>query len=61
MSFVLSCFADEIDSDLWIQIREMKNNGIGHLELRGVDGKNVAELSAQELREIEKRQKPSFV
>ncbi len=55
MSFVLSCFADEIDSDLSVQIREMKKNSIGHLELRGVDGKNVAEYTAQELREIKKR------
>lgn len=55
MSFVLSCFADEIDSDLSVQIREMKKNGIGHLELRGVDGKNVAEYTAHELREIKKR------
>ncbi|HPF55435.1 MAG TPA: TIM barrel protein, partial [Clostridiales bacterium] len=55
MSFVLSCFADEIDSDLSVQIREMKRNGIGHLELRGVDGKNVADLTGPELREIKKR------
>lgn len=55
MSFVLSCFADEIDSDLSVQIREMKKNGIGHLELRGIGGKNVAEFSTQELREFKKR------
>ncbi len=54
MSFVLSCFADEISPDLSVQIREMKNNGIGHLELRGVDGKNVAEFNARALREIKK-------
>ncbi len=55
MSFVLSCFADEIDSDLSVQIREMKKNGVGHMELRGVDGKNIAGFGARELREIKKR------
>ncbi len=55
MSFVLSCFADEIDSDLSVQMREMRRCGIGHLELRGVGGRNVSEFSEQELREIKKR------
>jgi len=55
MSFVLSCFADEIDSDLSVQMREMKRCGIGHLELRGVGGRNVSEFTGQELREIKRR------
>lgn len=43
--FVLSAFADEYDERFAEQLDGMKKLGIGFIELRGVDGKNVSELS----------------
>ena len=42
----LSAFADEISPDLDEQIRVCRENGVTHLELRGVRGKNVMEFDA---------------
>ncbi len=53
--FLLSGFADEIDSDLKVQIQELKSNGISHVELRGVNGKSVVDYSVAEIREIKKQ------
>lgn len=49
--FRLSAFADEADSSLAIQIEALKKNGIGQIEIRGVNGKSVADLSDGEARE----------
>jgi len=48
----LSAFADEISSDLDEQIAVLKENGVDHIELRGVWDKNVMELTADEVRRI---------
>jgi sugar phosphate isomerase/epimerase len=51
----ISAFADEIGDDLDIQISQLKANGVGFIELRGVWGKNVMALSPAEIREIKQR------
>ena len=52
---VLSAFADEASQALDGQIAAMRRNGICGLELRGVDGKNVSDLTCAEAREIRAR------
>ena len=49
---VLSGFADEISSDPGEQLATLKDTGLCHLELRGVGGRNVLDLSTQEIAEF---------
>ena len=44
----LSAFADEASKTLEGQIAAMKRNGISYLEIRGVNGKNIADLTEEE-------------
>lgn len=53
--FVLSAFGDEIDMSLDVQMEELNSFNIKHIELRGVDGKNVSELSLDEAQNIKRR------
>lgn len=53
--FVLSAFSDEIDMDLKTQMDVLDKHGIKHIEMRGVNGKNVTELSLEEAAEIKKQ------
>ncbi len=48
-------FADEASSAFDGQIRALKRNGLQGIELRGVDGKNVSDLTLTEAEEIRKR------
>lgn len=48
-------FADEASGQLAGQIRAMKRNGLDGLEIRGVDGENVSELSLAKAREVHER------
>jgi hypothetical protein len=48
----LCAFADEADPNLAGQIRALQENGIGLIELRGVNGTNVAALTAEQAKEI---------
>jgi 3-dehydroshikimate dehydratase len=48
----LSGFADEISPDLKVQLNTLDSLGIKYLELRGVWGKNVLDLTDKELTEI---------
>ena len=48
----LSGFADEISPDLQTQLDTLDQLGIRFLELRGVWGKNVLDLSQQELQQV---------
>lgn len=50
--YILSGFADEASADINGQIKAMKENGLSALELRGVGGKNVTELSISEFKDI---------
>ncbi len=49
--FKLTGFGDEISPDLATQLEVMESVGIKHLELRGIKGKNVLELSEEEIEE----------
>jgi len=50
--FILTCFADEISSELEEQLELLEQEGIRHLEIRNVWGKNVLELSSEELNRL---------
>jgi len=51
----LSGFADEIGKDLGLQIATFQSEGLRFVELRGVWGKNVLDLSAAERKEARQR------
>lgn len=48
----LTCFADEISSVLDEQLDLLEHAGISHLEIRNVWGKNVLDLSTEELQQL---------
>ncbi len=50
--FFLSAFADEAAKNLPDQILALKNHNVNHLEIRGVNGKNISELSIDEAKKI---------
>lgn len=50
--FTVTGFADEISSDLSEQLNELKGLGIRHLEVRGVWGKNVMDLTDDDVAKI---------
>ena len=52
--FVLSAFTDEYSQDFKTQIKGMLENQIKYTEIRGVNGKNISELSIDEAKEIKK-------
>lgn len=54
-SFIISAFSDEIDTNLDVQMKVLTEHDIKHIEMRGVDGKNVSELSVDEAKVIKKR------
>lgn len=55
MGFKLAAFADEADGRLSEQIKAMTENGIAYLEIRGVDGQNIADISTEKAKEIRSR------
>ncbi|MBQ9745391.1 MAG: sugar phosphate isomerase/epimerase [Clostridia bacterium] len=50
----LCAFADEAAASMQGQIEAMRKNGITLLEIRHIDGVNIADISAREAREIRK-------
>ncbi|HUT24433.1 MAG TPA: sugar phosphate isomerase/epimerase [Sumerlaeia bacterium] len=48
----LSAFADEISPDFDVQLETLKENRVGCIELRGVGGKSVMQLSDEELKDL---------
>ena len=50
----LCAFADEADSALGGQIAALRRNGIEYIELRGINGKNVSEITENEARDYAK-------
>ncbi len=52
---ILSAFADEYGSSLDEQIEGLKKNNIEYIELRFVDGVNIANLSKEQVKEIKAR------
>lgn len=53
--FKLCAFADEADPAISGQIQALHENDIEFLEIRGVDGRNVTELTTAEMRELRAR------
>lgn len=51
----LCAFADEADTSLGGQIAALKDNCISLLEIRGVDGENIADIGISKLKDIKKR------
>ena len=45
-------FADEADAGVDGQIKAMLRNGLGGLEIRGVDGTNVSDISIEKAKEV---------
>lgn len=50
--FILSGFADEIDPMMKKQYELLHKLGIEYIELRGVNGKNISELTIEEVKEL---------
>ena len=55
MKYTLAAFADEASSDLSGQIQAMLDNHISFLEIRGVDGENIADLSVEKAKEVRQK------
>lgn len=53
--FRLSAFADEYSPELDRQLEGLSKFGIDKIELRGVDGKNVSELTSVEAKEVRRK------
>lgn len=53
--FIISGFADEIDSSTDIQFKTIKSLNISYFEPRGIDGKNIADLSEEEARALREK------
>lgn len=52
---ILSGFADEYSSNFTEQLEGMRSFDIGHVEVRGVDGKNVSLLTKDEVKEMKRK------
>ena len=55
MNRKLAAFADEAGESLDVQIAAMVRNGIDYLEIRGVDGQNVSQITAAKAREVKEQ------
>ncbi|WP_071130803.1 sugar phosphate isomerase/epimerase family protein [Enterococcus timonensis] len=54
-NFVITGFADEISNDIEEQIRVLRINNISHIEIRGIDGKNVSDFTLSEAKRYQKK------
>ena len=52
---IISAFADEASKSLSGQIEALRVNSLYGLEIRGIDGKNINELSLDETKEIKRK------
>lgn len=50
--FLISGFSDEIDENIKVQFKTLNELGIKFFEVRGVNGKSVADISEDELQEL---------
>lgn len=53
--FILSGFSDEIDKNTELQFRHLNKLGVSYFEPRGIDGKNISELTEQEANELKRK------
>lgn len=56
-NFTISGFSDEIDSDIDVQFDVITKLGINYFEVRGVNGKNVSELTDEEAVKLSEKMK----
>lgn len=54
-NFRVFAFADEASGQVDGQIRAMLRNGLQGLEIRGVDGQNIADISVEKAKEVRKK------
>lgn len=54
---LISGFADEIAGDVDTQFRVLGKLGIGYFEPRGIDGKNIANLTDEEVERLKGKMK----
>ncbi len=54
-NFILSAFADEYSPEFCGQIAGLTKFGINHIELRGLDGKNVSVITPEEAKEYKRQ------
>jgi len=54
-NFILTGFADEIADSLDAQIAGLRQNGIAHIEVRGVDGRNISTYTPDEAQIIRQK------
>ena len=52
---ILSGFADEYSNNFTEQLEAMRSFGIGYVEVRGVDGKNISALTPAEVGEMKRK------
>lgn len=55
MKFKLAAFADEAGSSIEEQISAMKENDVAYLEIRGVNGENISDLTIEKARSIRRQ------
>ncbi len=53
--FILSAFADEASWELGGQIAALQRNGLRHIEIRGVNGKGILDLTEDELKDVRQK------
>ena len=53
--FTLSGFADEIDPNMDLQLSALKDLNIHYIELRGVNGRNITQLTLGETKELKQQ------
>ena len=53
--FNIYAFADEASGQIDKQIAAMQRNGLNGLEIRGVDGQNIADISVEKAREVRRK------
>jgi sugar phosphate isomerase/epimerase len=53
--FILSAFGDEIDLDLKKQMDVLEMHNISHIEMRGINGKNIVEYTLDEVKAIKRQ------
>ena len=51
--FTISGFSDEIDQDIDVQFAALNKMGISYFEPRGINGTNIADLSDEQLEELQ--------
>ena len=54
-NFILSAFADEYSKYIDKQLEGLNNNGVPCLEIRGVDGTNISDITLEKAKEVKEK------